>query len=72
MAIDPNDTEALLSEARLALHRLRTGTAVVEVDCGDYRTKFTPATVENLAAYISELEQRISGVPFRGAVGFWF
>jgi hypothetical protein len=72
MAIDPSDTAALLREAQIALHKLRTGTAVVEVDCGDYRSKFTPATVENLMAYVSELEQRLAGRPIRGAVGFIF
>lgn len=72
MAIDPSDTAALLSEARLALHKLRTGTAVVEVDCGDYRTRFTPGTVEDLRAYVAELELRQAGSPVRGAVGFYF
>lgn len=72
MALDPTDTEGLLREARIALHKLRTGTAAVEVDCGDYRTKFTPATVENLNAYVAELEQRLAGNPVRGAIGFFF
>lgn len=72
MAIDPSDTAALLREAQIALHKLQTGTAVVEVDCGDYRTKFTPTTIEKLRAYVSELEGRSSGLPQRGAIGFWF
>lgn len=72
MAIDPSDTAALLREAEIALHKLRTGAAVVEVDCGDYRTKFSPATVENLQAYVTELRLRIDGQPTRGAIGFWF
>ena len=72
MAIDPSDTAALLREAQVALHKLRTGTSVVEVDCGDYRAKFTSATVPDLRAYIAELEQKISGRPARGAVGFVF
>ncbi len=72
MAIDPSDTQALLSDARIALHKLRTGTQAVEVDTGDYRTKFTPATVENLQAYVNQLEEALNGVPTRGAVGFYF
>jgi hypothetical protein len=72
MATDPTDTEAQLADARRALHRLRTGTAVVEVDTGDYRTRFTPATAEALAAYIADLEARLAGRPARGAVGFIF
>lgn len=72
MAIDPNDTEALLAEARKKLHDLRAGKAVIEVDAGDYRTRFAPATVENLQAYVDELELRLAGRPVRGAVGFVF
>lgn len=72
MAIDPGDTGALLREAQQALHKLRTGTAVVEVDCGDYRTRFTPANVENLQAYVAELQLRLEGRPLRGAIGFVF
>ncbi|WP_454919227.1 gpW family head-tail joining protein [Xanthobacter sediminis] len=72
MAIDPTDTAALLREAQVALHKLRTGTAVVEVDCGDYRTRFTSGTVADLRSYIVELEQRLAGTPARGAVGFVF
>lgn len=72
MAIDPSDTQALLREAQVALHKLRTGTAVVEVDCGDYRTKFAQANLENLQAYVAELQQRLAGAPQRGAIGFIF
>lgn len=72
MAIDPNDTSALLREAQIALHKLRTGISVVEVDCGDYRAKFTPANLENLMAYVSELQQRLAGNPQRGSIGIIF
>lgn len=72
MAIDPSDTAALLTEARIALHKLSTGTAVVEVDCGDYRTKFSLPTIEKLKAYVAELESRLSGAQTRGAIGFLF
>lgn len=72
MAIDPSDTPALLREAEIALHKLRTGTAVVEVDCGDYRTKFAQANLENLMAYVAELRQRLAGNPQRGSIGIVF
>lgn len=72
MAIDPNDTAALLSEARVALHKLNTGTAVVEVDCGDYRTRFSVPTIEKLKAYVADLEARLDGARTRGAIGFLF
>ena len=72
MAIDPTDTNALLRDAQINLHKLRTGTAVVEVDCGDYRTKFTPATVENLQAYVNDLQEQLGQVQRRGAIGFYF
>lgn len=72
MAIDPTDTAALLREAQIKLHQLRTGAAVVEVDCGDYKTRFTPAKVENLTAYVDELAARLDNRPTRGAIGFVF
>lgn len=72
MAIDSSDIQGLLREARQALHKLRTGTSVVEVDCSDYRARFTPATLGDLQAYVAELETRLDGRPVRGAIGFTF
>lgn len=62
----------LLDQANAARHKLLTGIAVVEVDMGTYRARFTPANREALDAYIQELEERIAGTPRRGAIGFVF
>lgn len=49
-------TAAQLTEAQAALHKLLTGTAVVEVKKADGSTaKFTPSDEASLRAYIKEL-----------------
>lgn len=60
----------LLAQAQAALHALLTGQQMVEVDYNGRRVKFTPATVNNLRAYISELQARIANQCQRGAIGF--
>lgn len=61
-----------LDAARLALHQLLMGQGVVECEFGGQRTKFTAANVDQLKAYIAELEGRIAGCAPRGAIGFVF
>ena len=72
MAIDPSNLNTLLNDAQIALHKLRTGAQVVEVDTGDYRAKFTPANLENLQAYVTDLQEQLAGTPHAGAIGFYF
>jgi hypothetical protein len=62
----------LLTQALSARHKLLTGTSAVEVDMGGYRARFTPANREALESYINELQDNISGVQARGAIGFVF
>lgn len=61
-----------LAAAETALHSLITGTLAVEVDTGDFRTRFTQADVTKLQAYIAQLKQEIDGRPARGAIGIYF
>jgi hypothetical protein len=61
-----------LASAETALHSLITGTLAVEVDTGDFRTRFTQADVAKLQAYIGQLKQEIAGQPVRGAIGIYF
>lgn len=61
-----------LKEARIALHKLVTGTGVVELEVEGQRTRFTPANREDLEAYIARLDALVSGAPSRGAIGFIF
>lgn len=44
------------TEALAALHRLQIGDAVVEVQDGDIRTRYTPASVDKLRDYIRSLD----------------
>lgn len=60
----------LLADAQAALHALLTGQQMVEVEYNGRRTRFTPATINTLRAYISELQARINGQCQRGAIGF--
>jgi gpW len=63
----------MLADAKLALHRLQIGQAAVEVTvAGGYTTKFTPANVDKLMAYVQQLQDQIAGVQTRGAIGFVF
>lgn len=63
----------MLADAQLALHRLQIGQSAVEVTvAGGYTTKFTPANIDKLQAYVQQLQDQISGTPTRGAIGFVF
>lgn len=48
--------EDKLAEAKAALHDLQIGKSTVEVWDGDYRVRYTAATVSGLQAYIAQLE----------------
>ena len=51
-----------LDQAREAYHALQTGKAAsVYVDQNGERVEYLPATVRNLAAYITELEMQDAG-----------
>jgi hypothetical protein len=61
----------MLADAQLALHRLQIGQAAVEISvAGGYTTKFTPANIDKLQAYVQQLQDQIAGVNTRGAIGF--
>ncbi|MDA9521642.1 hypothetical protein XI06_15145 [Bradyrhizobium sp. CCBAU 11434] len=64
--------QEMLDQAKAALHQLMMGVAVVECEWQGQRTKFSVANADRLRAYIAELEARIAGQPFRGAMGFVF
>jgi hypothetical protein len=61
----------LLAEAKLALHRLNVGEAIVEArDSTGEMVRYTPANASRLKAYIAELTAKIAGTsttirPFR-------
>jgi hypothetical protein len=61
-----------LDAARLALHRLLTGSLAEEVDTGTYRARFTRADTDKLQAYIDDLQAQIAGTSVHGAIGFVF
>lgn len=71
MSVPATDQDRL-DAAQAALHKLLTGTSVVEVDTGQYRAKFTPANIDALRSYIAELQQKLAGAAPRGAIGFIF
>lgn len=51
------------TEALAALHRLQVGDSVVEVQDGELRTRYTPASADRLRDYISSLDsQLLAGV----------
>ncbi len=62
----------MLDQAKAALHQLMIGQAVVECEFQGQLTKFSVANADRLRAYIAELEARIAGLPFRGAIGVVF
>lgn len=56
----PTDTATLLEQARLALHDLLTGQAVVTlVDQNGERMEYRPANANQLRAYIKDLEVKV-------------
>jgi hypothetical protein len=61
-----------LAEAQLALHRLQLGQSFVEVTVNGYATKFTPAKLDILQAYVDDLQAQVNGSSTRGALGFVF
>lgn len=63
----------MLADAQLALHRLQIGQSFTEVTLESGRsTKFTPADIDKLQAYVSQLQDQIAGRRTRGAVGIVF
>ena len=51
-----------LADARTALHELRLGGTVVRISSGDGKTlEFSPGTVRDLQAYVTELQWRVAG-----------
>lgn len=62
----------MLDAAKAAYHQLMMGGGVVECEWQGQRTKFSVANADRLKAYIAELEAKIAGTPFRGAMGFVF
>ncbi len=71
-AVVPSLTD-MLADAQLALHRLQIGQAAVEVTvAGGFTTKFTPANIDKLQAYVQQLQDQIAGVNTRGAIGIVF
>ncbi|MBR0871188.1 phage tail protein [Bradyrhizobium tropiciagri] len=64
--------QEMLDQAKAALHRLMIGEAVVECEWQGQKTKFGQANINQLRAYVAELEARIAGLPVRGAMGIVF
>lgn len=52
--------QSRLSEAQDAYHSLNTGAQVVSLTTGEKRLTFTPAEVDKLRRYISELQTAIA------------
>lgn len=50
-----------LSQAETARHRLVTGSMAELLTHGDQTTRFTPANIDKLEAYIASLQSQIAG-----------
>jgi hypothetical protein len=50
------DCATRLAEAESALHKLQLGQASVEVWDGDFRVRYTPASISALEAYVARLK----------------
>jgi hypothetical protein len=63
----------MLAEAQLALHRLQIGERAQRVTLESGRTvEFTPADIDKLTAYVTQLQMQIAGTYRRGAIGVIF
>lgn len=51
-----------LSQAETAHHKLLTGSLVETLQHGDQITRFTPANIDKLEAYIASLKSKIAGL----------
>ncbi|MEO0385054.1 MAG: gpW family head-tail joining protein [Pseudomonadota bacterium] len=65
-------TATYLAEAKAALHKLLTGSAVVEVRTEAGTMRYNEADLEKLESYVSSLERDVAGKPRRRAVGALF
>jgi hypothetical protein len=67
-------TSQLLAEAEAAMHRLMTGTAVVEVkDSNGEQIKYNQASLTKLAAYIQNLKLELGLLTAgSGPMTVWF
>lgn len=54
-----DDYATQLAEASAALHKLLTGTRVVEVNTGEKVTRFAPSDVADLRLYIRDLQAKV-------------
>ena len=62
-----------LAEAEAALHELKLGRAVIEVDFDGRRTRFVKTDIDKLEGYIDDLREEQSGRRKRnGAIGILF
>lgn len=68
-------TAQLLAEANAALHRLKTGTSVVEFrDANGETVRYRPATSSDLQSYIRQLERQLeteNGSTVSGPMRVW-
>jgi len=66
-------TQAELTEAKAALHKLLTGRAVASVTVDGVQTQYTQANIQSLRAYIETLESElgIKSVRRRGPAGVY-
>lgn len=61
--------EAMLAEAKTALHQLMIGRRSVKVIAdGGYTVEYSAANIDRLKAYIADLEAQIAGQATKGAV----
>ncbi len=61
-----------LAEAETALHKLLTGTKLVQVGYGERRLQYTQANVADLRAYIAQLKGEIDPCKARRPFGVVF
>lgn len=60
-------SQADLTEARSALHKLHTGKSAASIRKGDRLVEFTPVNISELKQYIESLEAELDGVQHRRA-----
>lgn len=69
---DTATLQARLAEAEDALHRLKIGGGVAEVQTDNERVKYSPANVAALETYIADLKRELGILPPRRAIGVNF
>lgn len=68
---DSSDPAALLAEAQMALHNLKTGRMTTELEVDGRRVRYARTDIDKLEGYVAELQAQVAGrARRRGAIGF--